>query len=41
MYDLLQNRDLAIKKYQQVIALKADNAPADSARRFLKTAYRE
>jgi tetratricopeptide (TPR) repeat protein len=41
MYDLLQNRDLAIKKYQQVIALKADNAPADVARRFLKSAYRE
>jgi tetratricopeptide (TPR) repeat protein len=41
MYDLLQNRDQAIKKYQQVIALKADNAPADSARRFLKNAYRE
>lgn len=41
MYDLLQNRDLAVKKYQQVIALKGDNAPADSARRFLKSAYRE
>ncbi|MBV8892464.1 MAG: hypothetical protein JO266_10930 [Acidobacteria bacterium] len=41
MYDLLQNREQAVKKYQQVIALKADNAPADSARRFLKTAYRE
>lgn len=41
MYDLLQNRDLAVKKYQQVIALNADNAPADSARRFLKSAYRE
>lgn len=41
MYDLLQNRELAVKKYQQVIALKADNGPADSARKFLKTAYRE
>ena len=41
MYDLLQNRGLAIKKYQQVIALKADNASADSARKFLKSAYRQ
>jgi tetratricopeptide (TPR) repeat protein len=41
MYDLLQDRELAVKKYQQVIALKADNGPADSARKFLKTAYRE
>lgn len=41
MYDLLQNRDLAVKKYQEVIALKADTAPADSARKFLKSAYRE
>jgi hypothetical protein len=41
MYDLLRNRDLAVKKYEQVIALKADNAPADSARKFLKSAYRE
>ncbi len=41
MYDLLQKRELAVKKYQQVIALKADNAPADSARKFLKAAYRE
>lgn len=41
MYDVLQNRELAVRKYQQVIALKGDNAPADSARRFLKSAYRE
>jgi tetratricopeptide (TPR) repeat protein len=41
MWDLLQNRDLAVKNYQQVIALKADNPPAESARRFLKSAYRE
>ncbi len=41
MYDLLQNRDLAVKKYQQVIALNAGNGPAESARKFLKSAYRE
>ena len=41
MYDVLQNRELAVRKYQQVIALQGDNAPADSARRFLKSAYRE
>jgi Iml2/Tetratricopeptide repeat protein 39 len=41
MYDLLQDRALAVKKYQQVIAMKADTAPADSARKFLKSAYRE
>ncbi|HVO62728.1 MAG TPA: hypothetical protein VMT53_17465 [Terriglobales bacterium] len=41
MYDLLQNRGLAVKKYQQVIALNSDNASADSARKFLKSAYRQ
>jgi hypothetical protein len=41
MYDLLRNRDLAVKSYQQVIALKGDNAPAETARKFLKSAYRE
>lgn len=41
MYDLLQKRALAVKRYQQVIALKGDTAPAESARKFLKSAYRE
>jgi hypothetical protein len=41
MYDLQQKRDLAVKKYEQVIALKSDSVPADAARRFLKSAYRE
>ena len=41
MYDLQQKRDLAVQKYEQVIALKSDTGPADAARRFLKSAYRE
>ena len=41
MYDLLRKRDLAIKKYQEVIALNSGNGPAESARKFMKDAYRE
>lgn len=41
MYDLLRRRDLAIKKYQEVIALNSGNGPAESARKFMKDAYRE
>jgi len=41
MYDQLQNRDLAVKKYQAVVAAKPDNAEADKARQRLKEAYRE
>lgn len=41
MYDLLEKRDLAVKKYQEVIALNAGNEPAAAARRFMKEAYRE
>jgi tetratricopeptide (TPR) repeat protein len=41
MYDLLQKRDLALQKYQTVLAGSANTTPADQARRYLKEAYRE
>lgn len=41
MYDQLQKRELAVKKYESVVALNAGNAAADKARRRLKEAYRE
>jgi tetratricopeptide (TPR) repeat protein len=41
MYDLLQKRDLAMKRYQTVLAENANTSPADQARRYIKEAYRE
>ena len=41
MYDQLQNRDLAVKKYQAVVAVDSGNAEADKARKRMKEAYRE
>jgi tetratricopeptide (TPR) repeat protein len=41
MYDQLQRRDLAVKKYEAVVALNSGNAEADRARRRIKEAYRE
>jgi tetratricopeptide (TPR) repeat protein len=41
MYDLLHQRDLALAKYQAVIAANADAPPAEVARRRIKDAYRE
>jgi hypothetical protein len=41
MYDQLQQRDLAVKKYEVVIAANSGNAEADRARKRLKEAYRE
>jgi hypothetical protein len=41
MYDLQQKRDLAMKKYQTVLAGNANTGPADQARRYIKEAYRE
>ncbi len=41
MYDLLQNRDLAMKRYETVLAGNANTGPADQARRYIKEAYRE
>jgi len=41
MYDLEQKRDLAMKKYEIVVAENANTGPADLARRYIKEAYRE
>jgi tetratricopeptide repeat protein len=41
MYDLLKKREVAVKKYQEVLAVNSGNAPADAARKFMKEAYRE
>ena len=41
MYDLLQKRDLAVKKYQAVIASNGESPPAETARKRLKDAFRE
>jgi len=41
MYDLLQKRDLALAKYQAVVANGASGPPAETARKRMKEAYRE
>jgi tetratricopeptide (TPR) repeat protein len=41
MYDLLQKRDLALAKYHAVLAADASTAPAETARKRMKEAYRE
>ena len=41
MYDMLQQRDLAVKKYQTVLAENASTPPAEQARKHLKEAYQE
>ena len=41
MYDLLQKRDLALAKYQAVVANGAGSPPAETARKRIKEAYRE
>ena len=41
MYDLLQKRDLALAKYQAVVANDGSTAPAETARKRMKEAYRE
>jgi hypothetical protein len=41
MYDQLQKRDLAVKKYQAVLAANSGSAEADTARKRMKDAYRE
>jgi tetratricopeptide (TPR) repeat protein len=41
MYDLLQKRDLALTKYQAVVANGGSTPPAETARKRLKEAYRE
>ncbi len=41
MYDQLQNRDLALKKYQAAIAVNSGTPEADKARKRMKEPYRE
>ncbi len=41
MYDLLRKRDLAIRKYQAVVATDATTALAETANRRVKEPYRE
>ena len=41
MYDLLKKRDLAVKRYQDVVAVNGGNGAAENARKFMKEAYRE
>ena len=40
VYDLLQKRDLAIKKYQAVVAANGSTPQAESARKYIKDPYR-
>lgn len=41
MYDQMQKRDMALKKYQSVVATNAGNGEAEKARKRMKEAYRE
>jgi tetratricopeptide (TPR) repeat protein len=41
MYDLLQKRDLAMKKYQSVLAESSSTPRAEKAREHIREAYRE
>ena len=41
MYDLLQKRELAMKKYQTVLAENSETPLAEEARKHIKEAYRE
>jgi tetratricopeptide (TPR) repeat protein len=41
MYDLLQKRDLAMRKYQTVLAENGSTPLAEQARKHIKEAYRE
>ena len=41
MYDVLQKRDLAMKKYESVLAANGSTPPAEQARKHIREAYRE
>ena len=41
MYDVLQRRDLALKKYQAVVATDGRTSQAASARKYMQQPYRE
>jgi hypothetical protein len=40
MYDLQQKRELAMKKYQAVIAANSGTPQAESAKKFMKDSYK-
>lgn len=40
MYDLLAKRDLAVKRYQAVVAVNSTTTLAENANRYLKEPYR-
>lgn len=40
VYDLLQKRDLALKKYQAVVAANGSSPQAETARKYIKDPYR-
>jgi tetratricopeptide (TPR) repeat protein len=40
MYDLLRNRDLAIKRYEQVVTTGSDSTQAEAARKYIKDPYK-
>ena len=41
MYDVLKKRELALQKYQAVVATNVNTAPAETARKRMKEAYRQ
>jgi tetratricopeptide (TPR) repeat protein len=41
MYDLLKKRELAVTKYNLVVAAAGETASADAARRYIKEPYKE
>jgi hypothetical protein len=41
MYDQMQKRDLAVKKYEAVVATNGSTGHAEKARQLMKEAYRE
>jgi tetratricopeptide (TPR) repeat protein len=41
MYDVLKKRELALQKYQAVVATSVNTAPAETARKRMKEAYRQ
>jgi tetratricopeptide (TPR) repeat protein len=41
MYDVLKKRELALQKYQAVVATNVHTAPAETARKRMKEAYRQ
>jgi hypothetical protein len=40
MYDCLQKRDEAVRRYQTVLKLDSDSPRAELARKYLKQPYR-